>query len=93
MGLLVPATIAILRFIIFEPEDGVVEFFDLTLTPPNWEQTPLWQIWFMILFFVGHTYFDWRRVWDTRNLAVKLISVEFRSTDLWLIECYKWEIG
>ena len=35
VGLLVPATIAILRFIIFEPEDGVVEFFDLTLTPPN----------------------------------------------------------
>ena len=27
VGLLVPATIAVLRFIIFEPEDGVVEFF------------------------------------------------------------------
>ena len=79
VGLLVPATIAILRFIIFEPEDGVVEFFDLTLTPPNWEQTPPWQIWLMILFFVGHTYLDWRRVWDTRNLAVKLISVDVQK--------------
>ena len=79
VGLLVPATIAILRFVIFEPEDGVVEFFDLTLTPPNWDQTPSWQVGLIIVFFVGHTYLDWRRVWDTRNLAVKLISVDVQK--------------
>ena len=76
VGLLVPATIALMRFIIFEPEEGVVEFFDLTLTPPSWKQTPQWQIALIVMFFVGHTYLDWRRVWDTRNLAVKLISVD-----------------
>ena len=79
VGLLVPATIAILRFVIFEPEDGVVEFFDLTLTPPSWAQTPSWQVWLMIAFFIGHSYLDWRRVWDTRNLAVKLISVDVQK--------------
>ena len=79
VGLLVPATIALMRFVIFEPEDGVVEFFDLTLTPPDWNQTPSWQIGLMITFFIGHTYLDWRRVWDTRNLAVKLISVDVQK--------------
>ena len=77
--MLVPATIALMRFVIFEPEDGVVEFFDLTLTPPDWNQTPSWQIGLMITFFIGHTYLDWRRVWDTRNLAVKLISVDVQK--------------
>ena len=65
-----------MRFVIFEPEDGVVEFFDLTITPPSWEQTPSWQIGLIIFFFIGHTYLDWRRVWDTRNLAIKLINVD-----------------
>ena len=73
---MVPATIALLRFFIFEPENGTVEVFGKTLTPPDWVQTPDWQIAALILFFIVHTYFDWRRVWDTRNLAVKIISVD-----------------
>jgi hypothetical protein len=76
IGLLVPATIALLRFFIFEPESGTVEVFGKTLTPPDWGQTPDWQIVAIVLFFIFHTYFDWRRVWDTRNLAVKIISVD-----------------
>ena len=76
IGLLVPATIALLRFFIFEPENGTVEVFEKTLIPPNWNQTPDWQIVAIIVFFVLHTYFDWRRVWDTRNLAVRIISVD-----------------
>ena len=76
IGLLVPATIALMRFFIFEPENGTVEVFGKTLMPPNWNLTPDWQITAIILFFIFHTYFDWRRVWDTRNLAVKIISVD-----------------
>ena len=76
IGLLVPATIALMRFFIFEPENGTVEVFGKTLMPPDWNQTPDWQITAIILFFIFHTYFDWRRVWDTRNLAVKIISVD-----------------
>ena len=76
VGILVPATIALMRFVIFEPNEGVVEVFGKTLMPPNWNKTPNWQIWAIILFFIIHTYLDWRRVWDTRNLAVKIISVD-----------------
>ena len=76
VGLLVPATIALMRFVIFEPENGVVNVFGKTLRPPGWEETPDWQLIAIIIFFVGHTYLDWRRVWDTRNLAIKLIKVD-----------------
>ena len=74
VGLLVPATIALMRFIIFEPENGVVEVFGKSLTPPDWNDTPDWQLIAIVVFFVGHTYLDWRRVWDTRNLAIKIIK-------------------
>ena len=50
VGLLVPATIALMRFVIFEPEDGVVEFFDLTLTPPDFSFDNFRNI-FLFLFF------------------------------------------
>ena len=76
IGILVPATIALMRFFIFEPENGVVEVFGETLRPPDWNMTPDWQIALIVIFFVMHTYFDWRRVWDTRNLAIKIISVD-----------------
>ena len=76
VGLLVPATIALMRFFIFEPENGVVDVFGKTLVPPNWDQTPNWQIYSIVIFFVLHTYLDWRRVWDTRNLAIRIISID-----------------
>ena len=76
IGLLVPATIAIMRFVIFEPEGGIVKVFGKELEPPNWDNTPEWQIYAIIIFFVGHTYLDWRRVWDTKKLAMKMISVD-----------------
>ena len=76
VGLLVPATIALMRFIIFEPENGIVEVFGKELRPPNWDQTPTWQIIAIVVFFIVHTFFDWRRVWDTRTLAIKIISVD-----------------
>ncbi len=76
VGLLVPATIALMRFIIFEPENGIVEVFGKELRPPSWDQTPTWQIIAIVVFFIVHTFFDWRRVWDTRTLAIKIISVD-----------------
>ena len=76
VGLLVPATIALMRFVIFEPVDGVVEVFGQTLRPPDWDKTPQWQLIAIVVFFVGHTYLDWRRVWDTRNLAIKMIKID-----------------
>ena len=77
IGLLVPATIALMRLFIFEPDDdGIVKVFGMALKTPDWSETPPWQMYAIVIFFVGHTYLDWRRVWDTRNLAVKLISVD-----------------
>ena len=77
VGLLVPATIALMRLFIFEPDnEGIVKVFGMALITPNWDITPTWQKYALVIFFVGHTYLDWRRVWDTRNLAVKLISID-----------------
>ena len=78
VGLLVPATIALMRFFIFEPENGIVEVFGRTLTPPDWKQSIEngWQVPAIVIFFTMHTYLDWRRVWDTRNLAIKIIKID-----------------
>ena len=50
VGLLVPATIALMRFEIFEPENGIVEVFGKTLRPPGWEETPDWQLMAIVIF-------------------------------------------
>lgn len=77
VGLLVPATIALMRFFIFEPNAaGEVDVFGEILKPPDWNDTPPWQEIAIVVFFVGHTYLDWRRVWDTRNLAIRIIKID-----------------
>ena len=70
IGLLVPATIALLRFFIFEPESGTVEVFGKTLTPPDWNQTPDWQIFAIILFFIFPGAFTAQASWTVRYWAV-----------------------
>ena len=77
IGLLVPATIALLRFFVPSPDDaGLVTLAGVTLHVPAWSEISTWHYIAIVVFFIAHTYLDFRRVWDTRALAVRIISID-----------------
>ena len=77
IGLLVPTTIALMRFFVPSPDpSGYVELAGVTLHVPAWSDIPEWHYLAIGAFFIAHTYLDFRRVWDTRELAIRIISID-----------------
>ena len=77
IGLLVPTTIALMRFFVPSPDSsGYVELAGVTLHVPAWSDMPDWHYLAIGAFFIAHSYLDFRRVWDTRELAIRIISID-----------------
>ena len=77
IGLLVPTTIALMRFFVPNPDSsGDVELAGVTLHVPAWSDMPEWHYIAIAAFFIAHSYLDFRRVWDTRELAIRIISID-----------------
>lgn len=70
IGLFLPIIIGLSRFII-EP---TLEDF----APMKWDETATWQVMLYTIFFVVHTTFDFRRIYRTRQLAVRILRYDIR---------------